>query len=337
MCVVNCCQFSWLDLFALRRVLWCSVILLQLRLPCELASVACPSPRGHSDPTWCWCSVAIVLIFEMLLAIALILGFAPGGYLGCCRNGIAHLPIHRSDCAAMVRALVACAIMVLLSAALCSPMPLFILAIIGLVFFGFHVFPKLDSKCYWWSYYATSFTPEEWFSSAEEAVRLTLEHIDQNAPHCLVIGCGTSRLPEQLTTRCAANVVATDISTMILWLRRLWSRSSRIHWEVADATVLPYDNCSFDIVFDKGTIAAISCGAPNGATLCFSEVLRVLRPNGLYASFWISASKMDDLIAASNFEVINVVECCAGAAKAVIARRKSTAQVQVGTIISMAA
>ena len=63
-----------------------------------------------------------------------------------------------------------------------------------------------------------------------------------------------------------------------------------LKWEVMDALDLTYDNEMFDLILDKSTLDAISCGdrAQMDVALMLKECQRVLKTNGYYVAISFS-------------------------------------------------
>merc|ERR1712129_299642 len=72
--------------------------------------------------------------------------------------------------------------------------------------------------------------------------------------------------------------MACDISNIVL--QRLSGEKQEMI--TADAYNLPFTNSSFDVIFDKGTLDALSCDKTRDIQRLFTEIHRILRPNGRY-------------------------------------------------------
>jgi len=103
------------------------------------------------------------------------------------------------------------------------------------------------------------------------------------------LGCGTSRLLEELHDEGYTNLVGVDISNVAVDAMRRRNLAARpsIRWLQADALDLggALPDASVDIVIDKTTMDAVSC-APGywnqNLARIVAEVFRVLREGGTY-------------------------------------------------------
>ena len=101
----------------------------------------------------------------------------------------------------------------------------------------------------------------------------------------LNIGCGNSCLTEDMYDNGYHNIVNMDFSPIVI--DQMQSKNISRHkmvYEVGDCMNMKYQSQEFDVVIDKGTLDAISCGGKgsyvNMARTLF-EVQRVLKPGGI--------------------------------------------------------
>jgi len=143
----------------------------------------------------------------------------------------------------------------------------------------------------------------EWFKGYASFNQL-IEALVPRSSRVLVLGCGTSRLAEDMYALSGyANIVSTDLSsTVVARMRERATREglpSSLSWEVADMLALPFAASSFDCVLEKGTIDCLLTTVRDPwnvpeetAALCrtaLSEAHRVLRPDcGLLVSITFS-------------------------------------------------
>lgn len=96
----------------------------------------------------------------------------------------------------------------------------------------------------------------------------------------LMVGCGNSKLSEQMYDDGFTNIVNTDISpACIEHMKKHYENSEKkMEWMVMDATDLKFEDQSFELVIDKGTIDALVCGTHVDATLkLLREMSRVTK------------------------------------------------------------
>jgi len=103
-------------------------------------------------------------------------------------------------------------------------------------------------------------------------------HLDKNFETALDLGSGTGIFSEKLATR-ANRVVGIDISKNLLEkAKNKCAHYSNVEFLEASATNIPFAQAEFDVIISFGeTISHIQ-----DYLQVFSEVSRVLRPNGLF-------------------------------------------------------
>jgi ubiquinone/menaquinone biosynthesis C-methylase UbiE len=98
----------------------------------------------------------------------------------------------------------------------------------------------------------------------------------------LEVGCGTGVLTRVLADLDAVeSVVGVDLAPSLLdKARELAAGTPNVHFEVADARALPFEDASFDVVIFDSTLSHVP--EPERA---LAEAARVLRPGGTVAAF----------------------------------------------------
>lgn len=90
-----------------------------------------------------------------------------------------------------------------------------------------------------------------------------MEHIklDKEAK-ILMVGCGNSRMSEQMYDDGFKNMVNMDISPYVIEKMKVYTdkKEKFMEWVAMDATKMTFEDKSFDLVIDKGTIDAVICG-----------------------------------------------------------------------------
>ena len=144
-----------------------------------------------------------------------------------------------------------------------------------------------QSKSYW----------EKFFRSRKEAFEWYGEYLD----HChvlhkymkpqnrvLVVGCGNSKLSEDLYDVGCTNLENIDISDTVIrqMIAKNHLKRPKMKFVVMNATALTFESSSFDCVLDKGTLDAIftddSTETLSKVQQMLDEVTRVLRNGGRY-------------------------------------------------------
>ena len=106
------------------------------------------------------------------------------------------------------------------------------------------------------------------------------------------LGCGNSILPEDMYDDGYKSIWNMDISPVCIeqMVERNQAKRADLKWDVMDAMDLKYENEMFDLILDKSTLDAISCGdgAQMDVALMLKECQRVLKTNGFYVAISFS-------------------------------------------------
>eukprot|EP00457_Paulinella_chromatophora_P011791 gb/GEZN01011953.1/.p1 GENE.gb/GEZN01011953.1/~~gb/GEZN01011953.1/.p1 ORF type:complete len:333 (+),score=32.47 gb/GEZN01011953.1/:72-1070(+) len=100
----------------------------------------------------------------------------------------------------------------------------------------------------------------------------------------LVVGCGTSGVPFELRKVGFGEVVALDISGVVVGaMKERYRGITGLSFEVGDVLQLPYPPQNFDLVLDKGTLDSLLCTAASekAALDMLAACHRTLRPGGV--------------------------------------------------------
>jgi len=128
-----------------------------------------------------------------------------------------------------------------------------------------------------------------------EEVREIVRGLDLDGKALLDIGCGTGGPASVLAGEKGARVTALDVEPQLLERARRTAAAAgvaaRMTFTLAEPGPLPFEAQTFDVVFSKDALIHI----PDKRAL-YKEILRVLKPGGLFAaSDWLaSAGAMDD-------------------------------------------
>lgn len=178
-----------------------------------------------------------------------------------------------------------------------------------------------EQQSYWHDRFQTE-TAFEWLLTSADFLGLInplLATLPPSTP-ILHIGSGTSDLHTHLRRRGFLNVTNVDYEPLATHRGRELEKRAfddvRLRYVVADATRLPEDlataaafnsgdedkdgdagRCEFQLVIDKSTSDAISCGGDDALRqMCYS-VYQCMRPDGAWISLSFSAERyqLDDL------------------------------------------
>ncbi|XP_078466796.1 eEF1A lysine and N-terminal methyltransferase isoform X1 [Lampetra fluviatilis] len=124
----------------------------------------------------------------------------------------------------------------------------------------------------------------EWYGSYEELAGLLRRYV-KPSDQVLVVGCGNSELSERVhDAGLAKSVVSVDVSETAIRVMR--ERRPDLDFRVMDVTAMDFDDGSFQVVLDKGTLDALmpDSSPPTLLTVTrmFSEISRVLQFGGRY-------------------------------------------------------
>ncbi|CAE8630836.1 unnamed protein product [Polarella glacialis] len=121
------------------------------------------------------------------------------------------------------------------------------------------------------------------------------------AARVLNLGCGTSRISEEMHDAGFKNLVNADISELVIEKMRARNADSRpeMVWCAADALDLGaagFESGSFDMLLDKGTTDAMACSRSAVVVArLLGEVSRVLRVGGIYLMVSLNEGNLDFL------------------------------------------
>ncbi|GMH16241.1 hypothetical protein Nepgr_018082 [Nepenthes gracilis] len=136
----------------------------------------------------------------------------------------------------------------------------------------------------------------EWFKDYSYFRHLILDHIKPNS-FVLELGCGNSRLSEEMYKDGITNITCTDLSPVAVdkMQSRVYLKGYKeIKVMAADMLDLPFGGENFDVVIEKGSmdVLLVDSGDPwNPRPASVSKVMamlqgvhRVLKPNGIFIS-----------------------------------------------------
>jgi len=73
-----------------------------------------------------------------------------------------------------------------------------------------------------------------------------------------MVGCGNSKLSQQMYEAGYHDIINIDISPAVI--EQMKNKYPHMVWEVMDVTDIKYPNAYFDCVMDKGTLDALISG-----------------------------------------------------------------------------
>jgi SAM-dependent methyltransferase len=154
-----------------------------------------------------------------------------------------------------------------------------------------------SSVKYWEARYMRRPNTLEWYSIKWKVLNATLRPYVRPEHRVLHIGSGNSDLPEQMHSDGYLNQVATDVSGTVIrkMTAKLKHLAPNLTFTYADATNLPFEESSFDVVIEKGTLDALrvarhctlkekGCKMTDKERALVYQAMRVLRPGGVFVS-----------------------------------------------------
>ncbi|TDL24082.1 S-adenosyl-L-methionine-dependent methyltransferase [Rickenella mellea] len=129
----------------------------------------------------------------------------------------------------------------------------------------------------------------DWFKSYADIADLIREYVPDKASRILMLGCGNSKLSEEMYDDGYKNIVNVDYSGVVIGQMKKKHEESRpeMEWFEMDIQELSFGDESFDVAIDKGTMDAFLSAkgdvwnppeeAVQSCTREVDEVLRVLK------------------------------------------------------------
>ncbi|KDR80619.1 hypothetical protein GALMADRAFT_222214 [Galerina marginata CBS 339.88] len=156
---------------------------------------------------------------------------------------------------------------------------------------------QYGTKDYWDQRYLEEEDKEsfDWFKSYADLADLIHELIPNKSSRIIMLGCGNSRLSEDMWDDGYRNIVNVDYSGVLI--EQMKKRHSTLRpemtWHEMDVRNLTFEDGTFDVAIDKGTMDAMMTAKgdvwdPPQQVIddCNKEVdetLRLLRKDGLFA------------------------------------------------------
>ncbi|KAJ4474577.1 S-adenosyl-L-methionine-dependent methyltransferase [Lentinula edodes] len=150
---------------------------------------------------------------------------------------------------------------------------------------------QYGTKQYWNQRYAQEADDAffDWFKSYSEISDILRSLIPDKRSRIIMLGCGNSKLSEDMYDDGYHNIVNTDYSSIIIekMKQRHGDARPQMEWHEMDVRDLKFDDSSFDVAIDKGTMDAMMTAKGDiwnppqqvveDCTKEVSEVIRTLR------------------------------------------------------------
>ena len=112
-------------------------------------------------------------------------------------------------------------------------------------------------KEYWNERFNQTNTNFDWYADWDQLSKYFIPILSHESK-ILMVGCGNSKLSEQMYLSNYKNIINIDISDIVI--EKMKKQYPEMKWQEMDATKMSFENNLFDCVIDKGTLDAIMCG-----------------------------------------------------------------------------
>ncbi|EIW58504.1 S-adenosyl-L-methionine-dependent methyltransferase [Trametes versicolor FP-101664 SS1] len=162
------------------------------------------------------------------------------------------------------------------------------------------ILPKKNEEYGTKEYWDQRYTQEsedasfDWFKSYSDIADIMRELIPEKSARILMLGCGNSTLSQDMYDDEYKNIVNTDYSGILIEKMRHKNAQDRpeMEWHEMDIRDLKFDDDTFDVAIDKGTMDAMMTAKADvwdppeevvqNCNREVDEVLRVLRKGGIF-------------------------------------------------------
>uniref|UniRef100_A0A1X7V9F0 Methyltransferase domain-containing protein n=1 Tax=Amphimedon queenslandica TaxID=400682 RepID=A0A1X7V9F0_AMPQE len=177
---------------------------------------------------------------------------------------------------------------------------------------------EFQLKDYWEKFFQKRKAPFEWYGEYLDLCHILHKYIKASNT-ILVVGCGNSKLSEDLYDVGFTSIDNIDISEVVIKQMTSKNRTKRpeMTYTVMDIFEMTYNDSTFDCVIDKGTLDAV-CVNSGQETIdkvknMFSEISRVLKSNGRYICISLSQEHVLNQLVAAHSQGwiirVHVVKC----------------------------
>ncbi|KIO20014.1 hypothetical protein M407DRAFT_142136 [Tulasnella calospora MUT 4182] len=152
---------------------------------------------------------------------------------------------------------------------------------------------EYSTQTYWENRYANDEGTFDWFKSYADIKDLLHDLIPERSSRVLVLGCGNSTLSDDMWQDEYRNIVNIDYSGVVIGkMKSKYEDRDGMEWLEMDVRELTFENNSFDVAIDKGTMDAMMAvkgdvwnpppQVVDDCTREIDEAIRVLRPGGIF-------------------------------------------------------
>lgn len=140
---------------------------------------------------------------------------------------------------------------------------------------------------YWNERYTHDANPFDWYQRWSGLKNVISEYLNVESK-ILIVGCGTSRLSEDLFDQGFTNITNIDLSSVCIQIMKdkyTDTPKASMPFKEMDVTDMSdYSDQSFDVVIDKATLDSLLCGdnSADSVPKMTSEISRVLKDDGRF-------------------------------------------------------
>ena len=143
---------------------------------------------------------------------------------------------------------------------------------------------QYGKAAYWDERYTKDPEPFDWYQRYSGLKDLIAQYV-KKTDHILNVGCGNSRLSEDMYDDGYTSIANIDVSKVAVdQMVEKYRDKSGLTWQEMNMATLEFPVETFDIVLDKGTVDSILCGEGSTGNVgkAMAELSRVLKPTGAF-------------------------------------------------------
>ena len=168
-----------------------------------------------------------------------------------------------------------------------------------------HSSPLYNEKEYWNNRYEKEPNEYEWYQNWNRLKPIFTQYINSNSI-VLDVGCGTSNILNELIKEGISKGIGIDFSEILISkLKNNFLNESKLEFILTDCIKLPFQDNSFDFIYDKGTLDSLisTIESTKNINLMIKEIYRVLKPNGHFIEIsYGTPTTRSNFLKSSNFE-----------------------------------
>eukprot|EP00948_MAST-09A_sp_MAST-9A-sp1_P002458 g2458.t1 len=147
---------------------------------------------------------------------------------------------------------------------------------------------------YWDERYTKDPEPFDWYQRYSGVKEIIADNVQKSA-NILNIGCGNSRLSEDMYEDGYQSIANIDISEVVIaqMQAKYKEKYASMSFQKMNAMELKFPDQSFNVVLDKGTLDSVLCGEGSTSNVAkmLNEVARVMTDDGVYVCISYGTTK----------------------------------------------